>query len=63
MTAVLKRFDADFAELFRRRDVIMRHQPKCPSCTSPQVQIMSELKPAQWRCRICKHKFESEPEI
>lgn len=44
-----------------RQDEINRHQPRCPRCQSPQVQIMNISRPAQWKCRICHLPFVSEP--
>jgi transposase-like protein len=46
--------------LFDRQDKVMRIQPKCPACRSPQVQIMSWAKPAQWKCRVCRFRFVEE---
>lgn len=35
---------------------------ECPECHTRQVQLVGymDIKPAQWRCRHCKHKFEWE---
>lgn len=39
------------------------HVPKCPACGHEQVQLlMRHTPPAEWRCRICKHRFTYEPE-
>lgn len=34
----------------------------CPECNTRQVQLVAymDIKPAQWKCRHCKHKFEWE---
>ena len=35
----------------------------CPNCGSEQVQLVQYLNfsiPYQWKCRHCKHKFETE---
>jgi transposase-like protein len=46
-----------------RRDFVFRHVPHCPKCREQmQIQIMDyHNKPAKWRCRMCKHRFEFEP--
>lgn len=37
---------------------------ECPKCHTRQVQLTGymDIKPAQWLCRHCKHKFEWEGE-
>lgn len=37
---------------------------ECPSCHTRQVQLVDyiDTKPAQWKCRHCKHNFEWEGE-
>lgn len=47
--------------IFKRQDEVFGNVPKCPSCGNEQVQIIDWNKPAQWKCRICKFKFEFEP--
>ncbi|AUR84673.1 hypothetical protein NVP1063O_006 [Vibrio phage 1.063.O._10N.261.45.C7] len=39
-------------------------QLECPECCTRQVQLVGyiDIKPAQWKCRHCKHKFEWEGE-
>lgn len=54
--------NSEMRKILRRQELINRHQPKCPSCASEQVQIMSKQIPAKWRCRRCKQFFTSEPE-
>lgn len=44
-----------------RQKVVYGHQPVCPMCSSPQVQVVRIDPPAGWRCRECKHSFVSEP--
>lgn len=35
---------------------------ECPSCKSRQVQLIQYFeKPAEWKCRVCKCKFDWEP--
>lgn len=53
---------AEFQVFFKREDLLMRHQPKCPRCGTDQVQIMGRDVPASWRCRRCKLRFTSEPD-
>jgi transposase-like protein len=48
-------------QVMARRELIQKHQPKCPHCRSEQVQIMSHRNPAEWRCRNCKFWFNFEP--
>jgi ribosomal protein L37AE/L43A len=55
--------DEVLLEILARHDVLMRHGPHCPACGSAQVQIMDKGIPAQWRCRICRTRFESEPTV
>lgn len=45
-----------------RRALLYANTPQCPRCGDVQIQIMSDAMPAQWRCRICKHGFDYEPE-
>ena len=35
---------------------------QCPKCSTRQVQLVGyiNIKPAQWRCRQCKHNFDWE---
>ncbi len=47
-----------------RREHLCRHAPGCPTCGSPQVQLIDHfVSPAAWRCRECNHifAFEQEP--
>lgn len=39
-------------------------QLECPECCTRQVQLVGyiNIKPAQWKCRHCKHNFEWEGE-
>ena len=46
--------EAEMRDIDERREQIMSHQPKCPSCSSDQVQIICTQVPAVWRCRVCR---------
>ena len=49
-------------EIFTRQDEIMRHRVVCRNCgETKQVQIIDKQRPAQWKCRMCKTEFYSEP--
>ncbi|CAH9015233.1 putative thioredoxin [Vibrio phage 424E50-1] len=49
-----------------RRDLLGKRMNEqkltCPKCDRPQVQLIGyiDIVPAQWKCRLCKHKFEWE---
>ena len=46
-----------------RRDFLGNHIPVCPACDSRQVQLRDWVPVvAVWKCRVCKHKFNHEPE-
>lgn len=46
----------------KRREFLGKYMPRCPKCDDVQVQLTSYLDvAAQWKCRICKHRFEYEP--
>lgn len=47
--------------LHKRQGLLYRNIPKCPKCDSEQVQLLRLNKPARWRCKVCKHRFEKEP--
>ena len=51
----------EMRDIDERREQIMSHQPKCPSCSSEQVQNIFTQVPAVWRCRVCRRGLESEP--
>lgn len=53
---------SEIREIIARDDAIKAHQPKCPACSSEQVQIKFKGKPARWKCRKCSHWFTSEPD-
>lgn len=56
--------DGEWADaIMARQDLIYRNAPDCPACRADQVQAISYVvAPAIWRCRICKHRFEFEPQ-
>jgi len=37
---------------------VMRLQPRCYACGHEQVQLL-DYREQKWRCRICKHRFET----
>lgn len=46
-----------------RRKHLGRNRPKCPTCGTKQVQLISYIGvPAEWKCRHCTTKFIYEPE-
>jgi hypothetical protein len=46
-----------------RLDFLSRHPPRCAACDHEQIQLMDYFhSPAEWRCRICKHRFTFEPD-
>jgi tRNA(Ile2) C34 agmatinyltransferase TiaS len=48
--------------IWTRREFINRNVPHCPRCREQmQIQIIDIGQPAQWRCRMCKHRFAYEP--
>lgn len=53
----------------KRKVILLANTPTCPECgdLTPdvnQVQLVDYVNtiPAKWKCRVCKHKFEFEPE-
>lgn len=44
-----------------RYEELSRHAPRCFRCGDRQVQHTDINRPAQWRCRICRYRFEFEP--
>ncbi len=54
---------SDWDEFFKRMDAVFALQPSCPRCNATQVQIIDwKMRPAQWRCRLCKTYFTAEPD-
>ena len=49
--------------LLARRDFVCSHVPHCPKCgEQTQIQIKDYFSvPAHWRCRMCRHHFDYEP--
>ena len=63
ITRVVKLTEANWIlEVNIARDLDVRGQapPACPQCgEQQQIQIMNSLaRPAQWRCRKCKNRYE-----
>ncbi len=47
---------------FARDDLLRTHDPHCPQCREQmQIQLISKIKPAEWKCRMCKFRFYLEP--
>ena len=46
-----------------RRSWLCRNTPSCPTCREKhQIQLLYYIGcDAQWKCRICKHKWIYEP--
>ncbi len=57
-------FDFEQMTFFaNRREALSKKTKNCPECTKDQVQLLAyHSQPAQWKCRICKHRFNWEPE-
>lgn len=53
--------NSEVRDILRRQEAIEKHQPKCPECSSDQVQIKFKGTPARWKCRRCNGWFTSEP--
>lgn len=55
--------EEDVVEVLARQDAINAHARTltCESCGSDQLQIVRYYPPAQWKCRLCKYRFTSEP--
>ena len=51
-------------EYVARRESLNGCCRPCPRCGDRQVQLTGymDITPAQWRCRVCHHSFEYEPE-
>lgn len=50
-------------ELAERREFLCKNPPSCPVCEErKQIQLVRwGALPADWKCRICTHKFMYEP--
>lgn len=45
------------------KEFLAKNAPRCTECKTDQVQLISYHKEVpQWRCRMCKHKFDFMPE-
>ncbi len=57
-------FKSSIEATTRRRVMLCNAAPTCPKCPEKaQIQLVEwvNTKPAQWRCRTCKHAFTFEP--
>jgi transposase len=61
-TSALGPMSETLAPIFKRRDFLCSHPPHCPECNSDQVRIRRFDAPALWRCQMCEHWFEHEPD-
>lgn len=55
---------AHAVELQERRQFLGKNMPKCvnPDCGTEQVQLVLYIDcAAQWKCRVCRTRFEYEP--
>ena len=47
--------------MVERREKVSKNVPNCPMCGTEQVQLVQwRLNPLQYKCRMCKHKFERD---
>lgn len=44
------------------RDKLCKNNPACPECGTRQVQII-EVSIQEWKCRHCKHVFNTAYKI
>lgn len=56
-------FDHLLADSIERLKRLKRAAPICGKCGAEQVQLVEwvGLPLAQWKCRVCKHRWEFEP--
>lgn len=52
----------DIDRALARSSWLRGHPPICPQCSADQVQLTRVDLPAAWKCRICKVRFELEPQ-
>ena len=58
-----KQVMANALKLAERREWLGKNAIHCPQCGTEQVQLVDHIvKPAQWKCRHCKYKYEFEPD-
>lgn len=56
------KFMENVLRMTSRREFLCKNAPKCIMCGADQIQLVdSFLKPARWKCRICKFAFQHEP--
>lgn len=50
-------------ELRKKREYLRVNTPACPNCSEDfQIQLVEWVDKgiAEWKCRTCKHKWETE---
>lgn len=48
-------------KIVERREKASKNVPNCPMCGTEQVQLVQwRHNPLQYKCRMCKHKFERD---
>lgn len=48
-------------KIVERREKASKNVPNCPMCGTEQVQLIQwRHNPLQYKCRMCKHKFERD---
>ena len=48
-------------KIVERREKVSKNVPNCPMCGTEQVQLVQwRHNPLQYKCRMCKHKFERD---
>jgi hypothetical protein len=69
-TAVKKRLERPYiiGASIERTEFLRKNVPACPSCGGRdvtgtlQIQLVDTFNPpAKWKCRLCKTRFEHEP--
>jgi hypothetical protein len=53
----------DMTLVYSDRLKALNGKGRCPKCGTDQVQLTAyiDVRPAQWKCRECKTRFEFEP--
>jgi hypothetical protein len=53
---------ASVMQTVERRLWLGQHMPRCPICSTQQVQLVDARPLAEWKCRECKRtKWRHEP--
>jgi transposase-like protein len=60
---IMKIWDEQMEAIVQRSAFLCHNARHCPFCGTNQVQLKKHTRPAEWRCRICKKRFEYEPPI